>query len=550
MRETKARRKAVISKKSDPSKLSGLVSKRKSQINIPSMKKGSGLSRSRVLLPKMDKESKNKLKKNSKVSKSLVFSKKKPNETSKGKPQFKSPAHKNFFEIVKEDQEKIHQFMNQSEVQEKMDGDHIVKIIEKTKKREERFNKKLVDEKMKVRLVNLKNNTSLIDIRNRMQQDNQEEVRKLKNKNKDLVQELNKVTDVIRQQKNQIHQLKNTLDNTRVPTNEEYKAFLDLKQGLGMKGMTMHEKYISQKKFEDRMIKITKICELNQIQNEECIRKLNFYQGNLDKAIEEQQRIIDKIKQEDEDLEEKRLRLVDEYNIRRYEHHELLNGIGEEIKMKQYIDANVATTNFLINESVRLKKNEIKHKMIEQIERENKLKEMRDNQIKTQKVADDLDRMREANEIVAVLFEEGDNGESWSEKPQMKETVVEIERKKDLERYKLEKKTRLEDIENENKRLEEELKTLQEANKGQDLSQYDNNYVQGKHDEVCDKIAKEKKVIEKCEESLKTLNKISEQTNLIISSIGRNCGVETGENELEILHEVGVLTSVRNLRFT
>lgn len=79
MRETKARRKAVISKKSDPSKLSGLVSKRKSQINLldrksqaGSLKKNSGLSRSRIMLPKMSKDKK--LKKNSKTSKSMVFS--------------------------------------------------------------------------------------------------------------------------------------------------------------------------------------------------------------------------------------------------------------------------------------------------------------------------------------------------------------------------------------------------------------------------------------------------------------------------------------------
>lgn len=40
----------------------------------------------------------------------------------------------NFFEQVRDDTEKIHQFMEQSELQEINDGDHIVKIIEKAKK--------------------------------------------------------------------------------------------------------------------------------------------------------------------------------------------------------------------------------------------------------------------------------------------------------------------------------------------------------------------------------------------------------------------------------
>lgn len=484
---------------------------------------------------------KSKLKKKSKVSKSMVFTGKKG---FKKKKKFVAPMPKNFFETVKEDTEKIHQFMKQSEIQEEEDGDHIVKIIEKTKKQEERLNKKLVDEKMKMRLMNLKNTHSLIDIRNRIQQDTKEQVKKLNRKNQDLVKELNKVTDRIRRQKSKMHQLQNTLDNTRVPTNEEYLKFLNEKKNLIIKGKLLQEKYLNKKMFNDRMQKIEKICELNQIQNQECIRQLNFYQSNLDKVIEERKQVIDEIKAEDENLEEDRLKLIDDYNIRRVNHNSLIGNIEEEIRMKQYLDANISTTNFLIKESVLMKKQEIRHNMVAEIEKENKLKEARDNQIKTKKVADDLDRMREANERVAILFDDGENGESWDKKKEMKVTVREIEKKKDLEKYKLENKMRLENVEQENQRLEEELRTLQEANKGQDLTQYDNQHVRSKYEEVKEKIQIQKESIKECKESITKCTKITEKSNLLVSSIGRFAGVESGENELEILNEVGILTTV------
>lgn len=487
------------------------------------------------MLPKMKNASMSR----SKNSKSMVFSNK------KGKKGFKSPKHKNFFEKVKGDQEKIHQFMSQSELQEKLDGDHIVKIIEKSKKRDQKFNRKLIDDKMKVRLMNLKNNSSLVDIRNTMHKDTQEQINKLTKKNRNLVQELNKVTDKIRIQKKQIDKLQNTLDNTRVPTEDEYNKHLNMKNELQAKAKTLQEKYISQKKFKDRMMKINKICEINQIQNEASIRKLNFYQKNLQKAIEDQKNDIIRIKADNEKLEEKRQELIEEYNANRAQHSYLLDGIHDEIKMKQYLNANLSVTNFLVNESVSIKKTQIKYGMIEQIQRENMKKIARDNHIRTKKVADHLENMREANRRVAILFQEGENGEHWTEKPAMKKAILEIEKKKDLERYKLEKKMELEKIEMENLRLAEEMRTLQEANKGQDMSQYDNDYVQMKYDDVNAKINEKLATIENCKQEMKECTIISDESNLIVSSIGRNVGVEAGENETHFLSEAGLLTNVK-----
>lgn len=67
----------------------------------------------------------------------------------------------------------------------------------------------------------------------------------------------------------------------------------------------MREKVKTNQTFKERIERINAICEINKIQNQEWIRRLTFYQGNLSKAINIQSSRIDNVRAEERLLSEK-----------------------------------------------------------------------------------------------------------------------------------------------------------------------------------------------------------------------------------------------------
>jgi len=110
-------------------------------------------------------------------------------------------------------------------------------------------------------------------------------MRILSRKNRDLVNDLNKVSNRIRLQKKEIKRLQSTLNNMRIPNNDEYEAFKKTKQEMINRAYKLREKVRSNQKFKERIERINSVCDINKIQNKEWIRRLTFYQGNLSKAI-------------------------------------------------------------------------------------------------------------------------------------------------------------------------------------------------------------------------------------------------------------------------
>lgn len=458
--------------------------------------------------------------------------------------QLTSTERFNFFSNIKKDKGKIIQFMNQSQILDQKSEDRVSKILAKSRFWEERLKSYLISAPMKQRLLQSKSTKSLVSLKNQLEDHTKKEINILQRKNQDLIAELNKVSNRLRLQKREMSRFQSTLDNMRQPSKADYNRFLKKKEDLLQKAKNINEKLQQKKTFRFRMERIKEICELNQIQNEEWIRKLTFYQTNLKKAIQDRQLVKDRIEFQHRKINEKIANLVDDYNSRKVMHDSLIQDIGDELQRKKFIDEHISSTDFLIKESVKLKKKDIEEKMNDYLQRQLKAKEFKANEKLHKQMNSELDEMRELHEEMKDLFEEGEDGETWDDKVQMRKTVLEIERRKDLEKYLIEKRLELSKIKKEKALAADELKTIKKANKGNQDKMKGTEFLKRNNEMIKEKIKNEKRTVKRCEDFLATSTKIDNDTRLIVASIANILGVHNNENNLGVLLQKSKLEDI------
>lgn len=443
----------------------------------------------------------------------------------------------NFFSNIKKDKSKIIQFMNQSQILEKVSDDRVSKILAKSKFWEERLKSYLVSAPMKQRLLQSKTTKSLANLKNQLEDHTKKEMKILHRKNQDLIAELNKVSDRIRVKKRELSKLQNTLDNMKEPSNDEYNRFLKSKEELFQKAKNIKENLQQKKTFRSRMERIKEICDLNKVQNEEWIRQLTFYQTNLNKAIKDREANINSIDLRHEKVNEKIYKLIDDYNKRKVNHGSLLQDIGDVLLRKKFLDEHISSTDMIIKESVKLKKKDINQKMNDYLQRQEKAKEFKANEKFNKNMNTELDNQREMLKDMEILFKDGEAGETWERKPEMRKAVLEIERRKDLERYLIEKNLELKKMRKKRTLVESNLKTLKNANSLNKDQVNNADFFRRKIDMIKQSIEKEKVTYKKCQEFLDTTYKIDDDTRLILCSIANILDIfEIGKN-LEILYK-------------
>ena len=553
VRETKAKRKAMIfSKKTEQithhapppkKKKKMLKSNSKHRISLPKIKSKKSLGKSS--LPTFKK-------KNKATSISKLNSMNTSHVGSLAESQIRETNAKfNFFQNIKTDKRKIARFMDQSQILEKQKEDRVSKILDKSKFWEERLKSYLISAPMKERLRQAKNSKSLVNLRSQLNEHTTKEMKILSRKNRDLVNDLNKVSNRIRLQKKEIKRLQSTLDNMRIPNNDEYQDFKGTKQEMINKAYALREKVRNNQKFKERIERINSICEINQIQNEEWIRRLTFYQGNLNKAIGIQTKKISKIRTEERKLAEKTQKLIDSYNIRRQDHFSLIKDMEDELSRKKYLSSQIVNTDYLILQSVVIKKEEIKDQLVDHMEKEAKQKELLSSQKQQKRVKDELDDLLELEARVSILFEDPLSEElenlpkniqpeecnEWHNKPSMRKCIEEIERSRDLKQALMNRRDQLEAIKSENNVKVDVLTTLKEANKSSSSKDVltDKDYIIKKNELIKAKIVEEKHQIDQCDEFLTNSTLITDKTRLIMSSIAKMLGDNDPDNEMKYL---------------
>lgn len=146
------------------------------------------------------------------------------------------------------------------------------------------------------------------------------------------------------------------------------------------------EKSTEQKK---RTFRIIEICELNQIQNEEWIRSLNYYKTNLQKAIKYVHGEIGSMEKQVSEYTNMCEMFIAHYNMGVKNHMRLIQNIERSITNQKKIDRSIKNTNDLIYESVLHKKARDEAKKKKDAEKDEKEKFKKLNEKKKKQVSDE-----------------------------------------------------------------------------------------------------------------------------------------------------------------
>lgn len=154
-----------------------------------------------------------------------------------------------------------------------------------------------------------------------------------------------------------------------------------------------------------RMTRVIEICEINQIQNEEWIRGLNFYLSNLKKVINGEKTEYKDEEKAQHDYDALAKAFINDFN-HGVEYHSLyLNNIRNYLSNQSEIDMKVKSTDDLIYASVDAKKQEVYQEYMlnmrkEKIEQEKILKEKRKYQVQNE-----LEELKRKYEEVKCILE-------------------------------------------------------------------------------------------------------------------------------------------------
>lgn len=477
-----------------------------------------------------------------------------------------SQAKFNFFHNIKQDHEKIAQFMAQSQLLDAQKEDRVSKILEKSKFWEDRLKSYLISIPMKQRLLKAKEAKSLTNLRNQLNDHSQKEMKILSKKNSDLRTDLNHVSDGIRLQKREIERLQSTLDNMKVPGTQEYDSILQNKQELVNKAFALKEKVKINKRLKDRIERINQICEINKLQNEEWIRNLTFYQSNLAKAIAMLEKDIEKIRNEEIQLAEKTQQLIEAYNVKKDDHTNLLKDMQDELDRKKYLSQFIVGTDKIVLSSVDVKKKEIQYQLKDHIEKNTKHKNLLTQQKQLKRVKDEFDEYIDLENRMSLLFDPPGEEElqnlpshlsveeckDWFNKPSMRKCIEEMERSKDLKKILMNTKETVNKLQDRNQDSAKILFTLKEANKScsKDVMN-DKEYIRMNNNLIVKKIAQEEDQIKRCREFLDNSVLITDKTRLIMINIAKKLGISSSKfGELKYLSKNDIVIDVGDFSFS
>ena len=226
------------------------------------------------------------------------------------------------------------------------------------------------------------------------------------------------------------------------------------------------------------------------------------------------------------------------------EHTDLLLQIQNELGRKSYVDALIRSTDDIISQSVGHRKIQIEQMMVNQLSHDAHQKKAHLNQQMKKKIHFELDLKRAEFEKIQYIFEEGEKGESWAEKPQMIKTVDAVDRRKELEYKVLNLELQIDLKKDQQKSQQEILDTLKKAHTG--TSKKSNTEIIEANQRTLQFIEEEKQQIIEHNTFLQSSTLIEDDTNLYVNSVARMLGMLGIDNEIKILSDRETLEDLRD----
>jgi hypothetical protein len=247
-------------------------------------------------------------------------------------------------------------------------------VLQRSQFWEDRLANQSYKEEVKNILIKCKNGgSSLSLLKDTLHNYTSKEIELLERKNGGLIVEYNNLVSKMKAKRKHLDIIKRQVSD--IPKENPFEKMRESDQ-LDAYSAQLHdfeskvEKSLEQKR---RTYRIIEICELNQIQNEEWIRSLNFYLTNLRKAIKYVHGEIHGMEKEVSDYTHLCETFVKHYNMGVQNHMRLVQNIEKSLLDQQIIDKRIGDTNDLIHNSVlgrQARENARREKVAEKDEKE------------------------------------------------------------------------------------------------------------------------------------------------------------------------------------
>lgn len=289
---------------------------------------------------------------------------------------------------------------------------------------------------------------------------NQKDLKNLESKSNDLTKELNSTINNVAKKQKLLQKLEETyerlLKEKKDRENFEETDLIDQNQDLA----NLQKKYESMQEFEKRMTRIIDLCGINKSQNDDWLSQLNYYSENLKKCTAEQ-KVLMKVRVTDAKQAHDRVSaLVSDIKGQKASNDHLIASLAEVEHRNKVIQSHFFSTDDKVKRSVLDMRRNLEDSVqdrIRQIDGQTRDEEVA---VKNRAIRVELDILKRNLEKYSDLFADGENGEDWQEKPEMKELLENLIERKELEKVLMQKKFDLRDLQLKNNETHKKIDVI------------------------------------------------------------------------------------------
>lgn len=372
--------------------------------------------------------------------------------------------------------------------------------------------------------------TDLRQLADLFREQNMKDLKTLEGKALELTQELNSMTERNEKKQKVLYQLEETYERLLKETIDEASVVVpELTQSVA-KATNLEENFEALKNQETRLNQIIEICNVNKNQNDEWLRQLGYYSENLNKCIDEKRIQAKDVDREASLADANFSKLKDRFKTSEAHSQELLTTLD-----KIQTENHAIHSQFLVTENL-IKKTFEKTKRRLEDRAEDRLKQLEENNkeraisAKNKQIQKELNHKKETLQKYSQIFEDGPEGESWTEKPEMKALLDNLAEKKELEKELMQLGFELKEKKMKNSELKRRIEVAHQTKvingQNRDLEELRLEEETKKHqlDQEKEKVVFAYKIAA-LEEILKTLPKVTLEDNLFIINFANRIGI-------------------------
>ena len=285
----------------------------------------------------------------------------------------------------------------------------------------------LINKPLKNQMNYLKDWKALDLLQDAMEKSNQRDIRVLEDKQKLLTEELNRVSASNKAKEAR----KEVLATTLRDLGSTNKVLLDdSAQTLNYLAREM-KRLENTARFQDesrvRMDMIIEVCKINQVQNVDWIRGLEYYSKNLRHVMDLQSKTNSNLESDRYKVEQEIEQVKEEYLQNVHNHNVAVSDVSMAISDFRYLKENIYSTNEMVRSRIEERNHEVSEILIGRKRVRDKETFRREHQLNEQKIKEELDILKKEHGKYEAIFKAGKDGQNWDQKPEVQTLIAHLE---------------------------------------------------------------------------------------------------------------------------